>query len=58
MVLHLGNMAAFDMSLPEAVVSPGKGYWLLQLGENLDDQQLSGSFFILQVVLVLISIAV
>lgn len=58
MVLHLGNMAAFDMSLPEAVVSPGKGYWLLLLGENLDDQQLSGSFFILQVVLVLISIAV
>ena len=58
MVLHLGNMAAFDMSLPEAVVSPGKGYWLLLLGENLDDQQLSGSLFILQVVLVLISIAV
>ena len=25
-VVHLGNMAAFDMSLPEAVVSPGKGY--------------------------------
>ena len=49
-------MAAFDMSLPEAVVSPGKGYWLLLLGENLDDQQLSGSCFILQVVLVLISI--